>query len=1745
MGRLAAALSLVLLPFGVPVGEALAQDDTTQQNKIGQEARQTLRTVENTATAQWNFAGAAASTTSNTVTFDVTLPPPEIRAFRPASSGTVQLNFPQPVCNGIGRSGEATGTSPGGADPSRVPVVQLNVDPTRTLIAGQMLTFEVVAFAANTDPGAVDALEVDITTSSGDRERETVFETGVNTGIFVGQIDTVRMPPVPAPNDCRLSLANGTIIEIAAMVPGGDNVLVQTAVDVLADPFGIVFDSETGEPVNGVRVTLIDDATGQPATVFAEDGETPWPSTVISGQAITDGSGRITQMGTGEFWFPQTFIGRYRLEFEAPQPYSGPSVVEPVQIAQITRPDGRGFVIDEGSYGGAFDLPDPTPVQVDIPLDRDTNPLGITKTASRANAMPGDVVFYSITAANTDPARLRRNVTLTDTPSRWLRLRPDTVKINGEAAGDAVEIAPDGSSMRFDLGTLSGGASTRITYAMSVRADASPGRALNDAVVTDLLGRTARAQVPVEIERETIADRMTIMGRVTAGACTLDDPRPGIAGVRVMLEDGSFAITDADGRYHFEGVVPGTHVVAISRMTLPDGAELIDCQRGTRNAGSASSRFVIGQGGSLVIADFHASVPEGALADVAEKAETTPDGSIARAVDAAIGNAERGATGAEDTAGETVIVEAAPLSPEDSTVDYFSMGDGPDGFLSPTPDANPRAPAVKVAIRHRKGQKIDLRVDGEPVNPLTFDGTANASDGQYAISLWRGVPLVNERTVLEADIINSFGMVNQTVKREVFFTRTPAKVELVPELSNLVADGRTRPVVAIRVLDRNNRPLREGIAGQFSLNAPYESAEQLDRQQLDQLTAIGGNGGSNAPSSARWVTQGEKGIALIELAPTMVSGSLRLNFGFDDGEIERQQELEAWIEPGDIEWTIVGLAEGTVGARSVADNMERAGRFDSDLGDDARVALYAKGRVLGKYLVTLAYDSAKQREDQRVLGTIDPNAYYTVFADGSLRRFDAASREKLYVRIETATFYALYGDFITAFDQTRLARYNRTATGVKAEARFGQIKAQAFAADVATRLQRQEIQGQGISGPYELGTRRILPNSERVTIEVRDRLRSDIIVERRQLTRFIDYDLDLLTGSITFSQPVLSRDDDLNPQFIIVEYEVDGAGQAEMNAGVRADWTSGDGRVRVGATAITDANSSGADDARTNIAALDVRAQLGDNTEVRAEVGVSRREGEAATGWIIEAQHQTATLDVLAYARQLDADYGIGQQNVVEQGRRKIGADARVLLNERLSVLTSLWQDESLVDNSRRRAVQTQLNWRGVRTDLRAGLAHFNDTLADGSTNTSTVFELGGTQRLFDGALEVSAATAFALDDAESTALPATHRFGVRYQLAQGVRLVGSYDIASGENIDARQLRGGIEVAPWRGGQIVTSLGQDTIGEFGNRSFAAFGLAQSLALTPELTIDATLDGSRTLGGAPDQSDQVNPLQPAPVGGQLTGGLNFEDFTAATLGAAWRKDRWSLTARGEYRDGELADRLGASLGAIRQLGGGSIVGSGITWTRAENTGGSTTEILDASLAFAHRPDASEIAMLGKLEFRSDAVRGGVNGGVAGAGRTALIVDGDATSRRLIASLSSNWSPRGWDEDENGIEQQTRRDEYSLFLGARYNFDQFEGTEFAGTALLAGLDARIGITDMFEIGAMGTLRANLEDEVYAFAFGPMIGISPTRDVLLTIGYNIEGFRDGDFAAARNTDKGIYAAVRMKFDADTFRAMGLGGR
>lgn len=1639
------------------------------------------QTITNIARASWTETGVHHAVESNTVSFPVARAPVRIETFTAQSAGE-PLSMAAPMC-GNGASLAAVGKS------SHLTAI---VEPSSVLHSGAMLYFRVSIPDANRDPALIDRIVVTVASAAGDREELLVYETAPNSGEFAGAIRTSGIPPQPVSGDCVLQANGGDRITLAASLPGVGSVLAVAQMNVLADPYGIVFDSESGAPVSGARLTIVDAATGVPAAVFAEDGKTRWPSTMIAGQAVVDGAGNVHAMGPGQYWFPRLALGTYRIVVEPPAPFVAPSVATATQLATLRHPDGLPMQILPASFGQPLLLDSDAAVRVDIPLDPPAVAPLVSKTASRQVALPGDMIVYTVTVQNPDALHDKTGVSLRDVPSPLLRLRADSIRVDGAPAPGAVQVSPDGREFTVDVGTIPAGGTRTVRYAMTVRADAAPGTIMNVATVTDDRGRTGEAAIGVRILREDLAARMTLIGRITDGGCAVDRPHAPIAGVRVVLEDGSFAITDADGRYHFEGLVPGTHVAQVVTATLPPGGRLVDCASSTRSARNPGSRFVIGQGGSLVVADFAAVLPE-----VAAAAPGTP---VAEPAETAAAQ-ERKAAGGD--------------------VDWLAVGDGPVDFLFPAIDHNPRAPAVRVVIRHRADQTVTLRADGRAVDPVAFDGTRQAPGGRYAVSIWRGIPLDDENTRLTATVRGAKGEVAAELARDVHYAQGAARIELVPEQSVLVADGRVRPVLALRVLDRSRRPVRAGLTGEFQLSAPYESAQALDAMQQRALTGQG-------RAAPRWHVKGDDGMAYVELAPTMASGKLVAQFDLADGPTRRRIELETWIKPGQQPWTVVGLAEATAGAKSVAEAMQRAGRFDSDLGDDGRIAVYAKGPVARGVLLTAAYDSAKQRDDQQLMGGIDPQSYYTVFADMADRRADAASREKIHARIESEGFLALYGDFEAGFDQTQLARYQRTATGLKGELSHGALHVQAFGARIASSHRRDEFQGGGISGPYRLSSRAYVPGSEVVTIEVRDRFRSERIVTRRTLVRYVDYDIDLLSATITFKQPVLSRDPELNPQFIVIGYDVDlnSTAGGEINAGVRADITVAADRLRVGASIIT--QNDAIDTGRQTLAAVDVRARLGADTELRAEIGTTFGQDAEALAWLVEAEHHDGNLDLFAYARRAERDFGLGQTAGAELGRRKLGLDARYRLSDALALTASTWRDASLEDAARRTAVQLGASWHSRQTDARLGLAAMHDRLADGRTASSTVLEGGVTHRLQDNRLELSASSSIALDAAESIDLPARHRFGARYALTSDLRLVGTYELAKGEGLDARTARVGVEVSPWTGGRLSTTLGQQQISEQGKRSFAAFGLAQAVPVTANLTLDATLDANRMLSDI-SPADLVNPAHPASSGGHLgENGSISEDFTALALGGTWRAGRWTATMRGERRNGELADRTGLTVGTLRQLGEGSMLGGGFTWTRAEAQGGAASELIDGSLALAWRPAEQSLAILAKLQFRADRITGAVAGEAGPAGRGALTITGDGKSERLIASLSGSWTPRGRDDD-----QLVQRSEIGFFAAARHNFDSIDGFDLAGTTLLGGLDIRHGIGPRLEIGIAATARASLSDRTTTFAIGPQIGFSPAKDVLVMLGYNITGFRDPDFAAARTTQKGLFIALRMKFD------------
>ncbi|MFH4275901.1 SdrD B-like domain-containing protein, partial [Acinetobacter baumannii] len=76
----------------------------------------------------------------------------------------------------------------------------------------------------------------------------------------------------------------------------------------------------------------------------------------------------------------------------------------------------------------------------------------------------------------------------------------------------------------------------------------------------------------------------------------------GVPGVRIYLEDGSYVVTDSEGKYDFYGISAKTHVLKVDRTSLPVDSELVLI--GNRQAGDPNSRFVDLKRGELHRADF-------------------------------------------------------------------------------------------------------------------------------------------------------------------------------------------------------------------------------------------------------------------------------------------------------------------------------------------------------------------------------------------------------------------------------------------------------------------------------------------------------------------------------------------------------------------------------------------------------------------------------------------------------------------------------------------------------------------------------------------------------------------------------------------------------------------------------------------------------------------------------------------------------------------------------------------------------------------------------------------------------------------------------------------------------------------------------------------------------------------------------------------------------------------------------------
>ena len=1019
-------------------------------------------------------------------------------------------------------------------------------------------------------------------------------------------------------------------------------------------------------------------------------------------------------------------------------------------------------------------------------------------------------------------------------------------------------------------------------------------------------------------------------------------------------------------------------------------------------------------------------------------------------------------------------------------------------IVYPEKDAVLADPSLRLGVAFPFGNTVEARVNGVEIRGLSAEKSLSNRKAGMALRRWRGVDLPDGESIIEIVMRDREGIEIARETRRVHYITDAVDAEFVPEQSVLIADGAAEPSIAIRLTDSAGRALHAGRRVPVIVAPPYRSVQSFERFEDNPLIS------SDASRAALVV--GKDGLARLRLRPTTLSGEVDIRVRLGSGEVR----LRPWLAARTGSWIVVGHAEGTIGHT----RLRWGSSHDADddgLDIDGQTAFYARGPVYDDWILTLAYDSERQRNDDDLFGRIDPNDYYPVYGDASTRNEIAPSRYPLFARVERGRFYAMFGDYETGLDRTELGAYNRALTGLKAEYRGERLSVNAFAAEADQQFLRREFQANRGVGPYTLDGP-VIRNSETVILLTRERERLDTILTETALTPFVDYDIDYADGTVILRISPDPVDDAFNPRFLAVEFERDSTDPGRITAGGRAALTFFDDRLELGATAIHE--EGGGHDAQGNLAAFDATVRLGD-VELEAEVAGShsREDGieRSGTAMRAEARYASEGWRGRIYVQQSDEDFGIANQSVGQQGRLVVGGEIRATVADPLydpdedegqpaeyEISASLVHDEALATGARRTSAEALLS-RKVDLDnygtgtVSLGYRGEHDRPANGSVGTSHKLLGRADANILNGRATVSIERAQTLAKTGAGTSPDSTVARIEGRITPRVRAKAAVEVFDAGEPGSMNAAVGVDADLWEGGTL--EAGVTGVPGLGSRLGATLGVQQDLKLTERLSMTLRAHRTQELAGSS-----------SPVAKTLFASTEPGDTTTASAGIGYGGDGWNASARFDAALSDGNDRYGL---------GGAIVGDvteALTLAAASDftlSNGTGKDEVDGSLtlAAAYRPLSARYSGLERMELRFS--------------------DGNSGTLSAIHNLTTSFDL-------------TERISLAFAHGLRYSTAAIDGRDYSSLTNFVGADVFYNFNKRWFFGAHGSALTAIGEGETAYSYGASVGFAPREGILLTLGYNVEGFDDADFDDAHSTRQGPFLRISLRFDEDDIRSL-----
>ena len=1019
---------------------------------------------------------------------------------------------------------------------------------------------------------------------------------------------------------------------------------------------------------------------------------------------------------------------------------------------------------------------------------------------------------------------------------------------------------------------------------------------------------------------------------------------------------------------------------------------------------------------------------------------------------------------------------------------YLAQTNNTFEWLWPSEGFLPNIPSTKVAIKHPMNQRIRLTLNGSPVSELNFAKREKYAANQSAVSQWSGVDIKEGNNVFVASLVDDNNDIIDRKEFQLHYAGSPTRVELVKDETKAVADGVIAPVIAVQLFDKDGYPVRNGLQGEYTIDSPYKALDpNKDRAQINR----------NEFKPNYEIT--DDGIAYITLEPTTQAGEALIRFPLANGQ---EEEIRVWLKPQARDWMLIALGEGTIGYQNIRGNIKNAESHDQEDGfyTDGRLALFAKGQIAGDWLLTAAYDSSKETTTpfEKLL---DPNKYYTLYGDNSTQKLDASMEGKLYLRIEKERFYTVFGDYSTDLNKTELSTYLRKFHGIQSVFQGDIVSFNAFVTESAQRFARDEIRGDGTSGLYSLSNSDIISNSETISLQVRDRFRSEVILSEVELTKDSDYSIDYIDGSIFFKSPVQSTDEDLNPRYIIARYETQDDSANDLTFGGRAAVHVLDKAVEVGTTLISE--ELGEDSKTLN--SVDMRLQLSDQLEIKAETAITEQKNNgtktSATANYVSLDFRGEQLQTKAYIRTEEAGFGLDQLNDSEGSTEKLGVEGTYYITSQ-QYFNALVSDQNQLGNEQRLSMaELTFNNEYELGRYRLGGRVSENTSAVGDTQSIQQLLAGHSYTLMNGRWLLNADLEFNLKQNDD--IYDLLRLGSDFRINDQVTLFAVHEMGFERDAPTRSVAG-IRATPWQGMQVSNSVEQQQSKD-GNRLFAVHGVNQEVNLDENWQISFGYDQSQNL---------ENSVLEQPDDTAINFAQTSDDFYAINTGWGYRSPTWQWTNRIEYRESDTNEKWNATSGIYRPIGLGFAFGLNGEY-RLDDGDTQRTEFKQVEFDIGLRPLAVGLAWLNQTKYIEEEISNASN-----------TIAADLVSRRLV--------------NNTHINMRWTKTQLSAQYGFKYVDETLDDIAYSGVIDLMGAQVRRHFMPKWDWGLQAQRLYDYELKDSRHSAGISLGYIPKQNTWVSVGYNFAGFTDSDFDDAGYSAQGIYLKLRIKADQDNLRAL-----